>query len=173
VSWALKLNWAVVMGWTKQQFVSKALSSIGMANYSFDIQPEQTQDILSSLDSMMAAWDSIGIRLGYPMPSGMTTSDLSSETGVPDTANLAVYSNLALTVAPMFGKTISPELKIMADKAYKMLLSLFAYPTDIRQQLPSTMPLGAGNKTWSIDHPFVIAPVVPLLAGQDAVVEFN
>jgi hypothetical protein len=44
----------------------------------------------------------------------------------------------------------------------------------VQQQLPSTMPAGAGNKPWRVyDNPFIRPPVDPVLAGQDGPIEFN
>jgi hypothetical protein len=44
----------------------------------------------------------------------------------------------------------------------------------MEQQLPSTMPAGAGNKPWrNYDNPFLQRPVDPVLAGQDGQIEFN
>jgi len=161
------------MAWTKRQFVQKALSSVGLASYNFDIQPEQEEDILSTLDSMMAYWNALGIRIGYPLPSSQGSSDIADDTNVPDSANTAIYTNLAIAIAPMFGKTVSQELKGLAKATYNTLLSLAAYPSGLRQQMPATMPSGAGNKTWSINQPFVTPPVEPLLAGQDGAINFN
>ena len=47
-----------------------------------------------------------------------------------------------------------------------------ASPTPM--QLPGTMPVGAGNKPWTMQgDPFMPEPVSPLLAGQDGPIEFE
>lgn len=160
------------MGWTKRQFVTQAFEEIGLAAYVFDLTPEQLESALRRLDSMMAAWNAKGIRLGYPIPSSPQNSDLDDETNVPDSANEAIYLNLGVKLAPGFGKVAATETKASAKMAYDTLLSLAAMPP--QQQFPGTMPAGAGNKPWRIyDDPFLRQPVDPLLAGEDGPIEFN
>lgn len=159
------------MGWTKRQFVTQAFEEIGLAAYVFDLNPEQLQSGLRRLDSMMATWNAKGIRLGYPLPSSPQDSDLDEQTNVPDSSNEAIYLNLALRIAPSFGKIPSVDTKATAKAAYDNLLSIAAMPMEM--QLPGTLPVGAGNKPWNIDQPFVNLPVDPLLAGQDGEIQFN
>lgn len=160
------------MGWTKRQFIVQAFEEIGLAAYVFDLSPEQMESALRRLDSMMATWNSKGIRLGYPLPSNQQDSSLESETGVPDSANEAIYLNLGIRLAPGFGKTVSSDTKAAAKMGYDNLLSLAAMPME--QQMPANMPAGAGNKSWrNANDPFLIAPVDPLLAGGDGEIEFN
>jgi len=160
------------MGWTKRQFVVQAFEEIGLASYVFDLSPEQMESALRRLDSMMATWNSKGIRLGYPIPSSPQDSDLDAETSVPDSANEAIYLNLGIRLAPSFGKTVSADTKTTAKMAYDNLLSRAAMPME--QQLPGSMPAGAGNKPWcKNDGPFLTPPVDPLLAGQDGEIEFS
>ena len=71
------------MGYTKRQFVTSAFEEIGLADYVFDLQPEQLEAALRRLDSMMAEWNAMGIRLGYSMPSSPQDSDLDEQTNVP------------------------------------------------------------------------------------------
>lgn len=159
------------MGWTKRQFVTQAFEEIGLAAYVFDLTPEQLQSALRRLDAMMASWNAKGIRLGYPIPSSPEFSDLDTETGVPDSSNEAVYTNLSIRLAPSFGKVVSIETKAAARTSYDTLLSIAAMPPE--QQLPGSMPSGAGNKPCRIDNPFLRKPEDPLLAGGDGEIEFT
>lgn len=160
------------MSWTKRQFVVQAFEEIGLASYVFDLSPEQMDSALRRLDSMMAAWNAKGIRLGYPIPGNPQDSSLEEKTGVPDSANEAVYMGLAVRLAPGFGKVVSPDTKSAAKQGYDTLLSRAAMPME--QQLPGSMPAGAGNKPWcKNDGPFLTPPVDPLLAGQDGEIEFS
>lgn len=160
------------MGWTKRQFVTQAFEEIGLAVYVFDLSPEQLQGALRRLDAMMASWNAKGIRLGYPIPASPQNSDLDEATNVPDSANEAVFLNLATRLAPGFGKTPSVDTKASAKAAYDTLLSIAAMP--VEQQLPGTMPAGAGNKPWRVyDDPFLRRPTDPILAGEDGPIEFN
>ncbi len=160
------------MGYSKRQFVAAAFEEIGLASYVFDLQPEQLQGALRRLDAMMADWNGKGIRLGYPLPGSPQYSDLDEPSEVPDSANEAIITNLAIRIAPGYGKQVMPETKAVAKDSYNTLLSRAAMPFE--QQLPATMPAGAGNKPWRVyDNPFIRPPVDPLLAGQDGAIEFN
>lgn len=159
------------MGWTKRQFIEQAFNEIGLASYVFDLGPEQTQSALRRLDMMMAAWNALGLRLAYPLPSNPQDSDLDEETNVPDSANQAIYANLAIKLAPSYGKQVMSETKVSAKEAYNTLLSRAAMPME--QQMPGTMPSGAGNKSWrNYDDPFLQRPVDPVLAGQDGPIDY-
>lgn len=160
------------MGYSKRQFVAAAFEEIGLASYAFDLQPQQFESALRRLDAMMASWNALGIRLGYPMPSSPQFSDLDAQSEVPDSANEAIITNLAVKIAPGYGKQVMPDTKATAKETYNTLLSRAAAP--LEQQLPGTMPSGAGNKPWRVyDDPFLRPPVDPVLAGQDGPIEFN
>lgn len=159
------------MGWTKRQFIEQAFDEIGLASYVFDLGPEQMQSALRRLDMMMAAWNALGLRLAYPLPSNPQDSDLDEETNVPDSANQAIYANLAIKLAPSYGKQVMSETKVSAKEAYNTLLSRAAMPME--QQMPGTMPSGAGNKSWrNYGDPFLQRPVEPVLGGQDGPIDY-
>lgn len=159
------------MGWTKRQFVEAAFEEIGYATYSYDLQPEQLQSALRRLEALMATWNGRGIRIGYPLSSNPDIANLDDITQVPDASNEAIYANLALRVAPMVGKTASPETKAGARSAYLQLLSRCTKPNEM--QMPESMPAGAGNKPWRTDTPFLQAPDDNLDAGNDSIIDFN
>lgn len=159
------------MGYTKRQFVEGAFEEIGMANYVFDLQPEQLQSALRRLDAMMMEWNAQGIRLGYPIASSPQDSDLDTETNSPDSAWEAVITNLAVRIAPGYGKTVSPDTKMVAKNAFNTLLSRATFP--LEKQLPETMPIGQGNKPWRWDNPYVYPPVDPVDAGSDGPLEWS
>lgn len=160
------------MGYSKRQFVAAAFEEIGLASYAFDLQPQQFESALRRLDAMMASWNALGIRLGYPLPSSPQFSDIDAQSEVPDSANEAIITNLAVKIAPGYGKQVMPDTKATAKETYNTLLSRAAAP--LEQQLPGTMPSGAGNKPWRVyDDPFLRPPVDPVLAGQDGPIEFN
>jgi hypothetical protein len=121
---------------------------------------------------MIASWNALGIRLGYPLPSSPQDSDLDEQTNVPDSSNEAIYTNLGVKLAPSYGKQVMPDTKMTAKETYNTLLSRAAMP--IEQQMPGTMPSGAGNKPWRVyDNPFLVRPVYPTLAGQDGPLEYT
>lgn len=160
------------MSWTKKQFVVQAFDEIGIAAYIYDLQPEQLQTALRRLDSMMASWNTLGIRIGYPLPGEPNASDIDDATSVPDSANETIYLNLAIRLAPGMGKVVSMDTKMAAKAAYDNLLLGVAFPPEMR--LPTTMPLGAGNKPSQLgnENPFVQQLDIPLQAGQDSFLDF-
>lgn len=159
------------MSWTKRQFVTQAFEEIGYASYVYDLQPEQLQAGLRRLEAMIGTWNGRGIRLGYPLSNNPDLAELDTATNVPDSANEAIYTNLAIRVAPMVGKTVSIETNRAARSAYMELLSRVAMPQE--QQFPNTLPAGAGNKPWRQDDPFLSGPESNIDAGSDGPIEFN
>jgi hypothetical protein len=157
------------MSFSKRQFVEEAFAELGMANYTFDLQPQQIDTALRRLDAMMATWNAKGIRLGYPLPSSPQDSDLDTETQVPDSANEAIVANLAIRLAPSYGKQVQIDTRTTAKLGYDTLLARATFP--LEQQFPRTLPLGAGQKPWRYDTPFMPGPVDPVLAGPDGPIE--
>ena len=153
------------MAWTKRQFIEQAFEEIGLASYTFDLSPEQMQAALRRLDAMMATWYGAGISLGYPLPASPQDSDLDTDTTVPAISNEAIYTNLALKIAPTLGKIVSTDTKASAKAAYQGLLQRAAMPCEI--QLPGTMPAGAGNKPWRDGDAFLADPVADTVACND------
>lgn len=128
---------------TKRDLVYGALDEIGIGADTFDPSPEQLEKALNRLDWMMAEWDGLGIRIGYLLPTTPQDSDLDQEAGVPDTARNCIVSNLAIRLAPTYGKTVPPSTMAAAARAYNALLTARA---EIPQQrFPNTLPLGQGN----------------------------
>lgn len=160
------------MSWTKQQLIEEAFSELALAGYVFDLSPEEMQTALRRLDSMLATWNGKGIRLGYPLPSSADGSNLDDDSNLPDAAIEAVYLNLAVRLAPSYGKQLSQDTRNSAKAAYDVLMSRAAMPPQV--QFPSTLPVGAGNKSWrTTDNPFMPTPCDPILAGEDGPIEFN
>jgi len=132
------------MSYTKGELVMSALNEIGIADYDFDIQPEQKESAMRRLDSMMAEWSAKGILLSYPLPGSANGSELTQDSNVPDTAIEAVITNLAIRIAPSYGKIVLQETKMTAKNSLNLLFSMFSMPKEM--QLPS-MPKGAGYKS--------------------------
>lgn len=160
------------MSWSKRDLVVQAFEEIGYASYIYDAMPEQLDSVLRSLDSMMATWNALGIRIGYPIPSSPSESDINQVTEVTDSAVEAIYTNLAIRIGPRFGKSIPQETRQVAKAAYDALLAKLAMPNPM--QFPNTVPAGAGNKPWRTTYrPFLDNPVDPLLADNADDIEFT
>jgi len=153
------------MGWTKGELVDEAFGEIALQGYVFDVGPEAREGGLRRLDAMLAQWNAVGIRLGYALPSSPSTSDIDAQSGLPDSAVEAVFMNLAIRIASGHGKVLSQDTRNTAKSGYDTLMSRAAFPP--QQQLPNTLPQGAGNKPWRrSDSPFMPTPVDPLLGTQ-------
>lgn len=133
------------MAWTKRQLVEDAFGTIGLSGYVFNLSPDQQQSALRQLDAMMATWEARGIRLGYLMPTSPSESNLNQDSGIPQQAAEAVYTNLGLRLASGIGKVASQELKQIAHQSYQSVATKYGV-TMPEMQLPPTMPRGAGNK---------------------------
>lgn len=157
------------MSWTKRQFVTQAFEEIGLAAYVFDLQPEQMDSARIKLDAMMASWASNGVSLNYPLPQNQDGGDLDDDTGVPDFANETIYLNLALKLAPSYGKQISNLTMISAKNAYDQLVRSQITVPEMR--LPDTMPLGQGNKCYGDDN-FVSSTQDNAILPPDSTAEF-
>lgn len=131
--------------WTKRELVTEAFAELALQGYEFDITPAEQQGALRRLDAMMAAWEGLGIQVGYLFPSS-TASDPDDPSGLPDRAVETVYLNLATRIATGYGKQVSGDTRRNAADGYKALLWAAAQP--IEQQFPSTLSRGAGNKPW-------------------------
>jgi hypothetical protein len=160
------------MGYTKRQFILAAFEEIGLASYTFDLQPEQLESARKRLDAMIADWNGKGIRLGYPIPSSPEQGSIDEETFVPDSAYEAIICSLGIRLAPSYGKQVMPMTMATAKQGYDTLLQRATFP--LEQQMPSTMPAGAGNKPWRVyDNPFLRPPVNPVQVGPDGPLELN
>jgi len=161
------------MAWTKRQFVQQAFEELGLANYFFDLQPEQLNSAMYKMDAMVAGWNANGVRINYPLPSSPQNADLDHDTGVPDFANEAIYLNLAVRLAPSLGKQLSMDTKANAKSAYENMANQVLYPL-MERQMPREMPRGQGTKPWrNYNNPFVIQPEDPVDAGSDGPIDLN
>ena len=159
------------MGYTRRQFIASAFEEIGMADYVFDLQPEQLQGAARRLDSMLLDWNARGIRLGPNISATVDVADLDTDMGLPDTANEAVICNLAMKIAPSYGKQVQAGTIMSAKNALNTLYSIAASPP--RMRLPATMPQGAGNKPWAWGYgPFIVPEAAPIDAGNAGELEF-
>lgn len=137
------------MSWTKGDIVQEALAELGIADYDFDIIPEQLERDIRRLDTMMGVWAVEGIGLNYPLASGPDSSNKDDEIDIPDYAIDAVLLGLAVRLAPSYGKTVSMDTKASYKAAYNALLQRFAPGPQVQLE---QLPRGAGAK--SHDYPF-------------------
>jgi hypothetical protein len=152
------------MGWTKRQIIEQAFEEIGLASYVYDLSADQLESALRRLDMMVASWHSKNIEIGYPLTTSPQNSNIDEETQTSLNSNEALALNLAVRLAPSYGKTLAPETKVAAKALYDQLLVDAAAP--IEQQYVKTLPLGAGYKRT--ERVFVDTPNLnPLQVGEN------
>jgi hypothetical protein len=132
--------------WTKGQIVDQAYDELALANYVFDLTPEERQSALRRLDAMMATWMNNGMSLPYAFSLDPADSTLDDASGLPLIAIEAAYTNLAKRIAHSKGKQIPPGLSAAASEAYEALSSRMARDAVQQQQMPLGTPAGAGRK---------------------------
>lgn len=132
--------------WTKRELIRDAFGELALQGYEFDITAEEEQSALRRLDAMLALWEAKGVRIGYSFPVDPTSSDPDTPSGIPDSAAEPVFLNLAIRIASSYGKTISAATARTAREGYDVLLWAAARPQT--QQMPNTMPVGAGNRGY-------------------------
>jgi hypothetical protein len=148
--------------WTKIQLIQKAFGELALAGYVYDLDPDQLEDALSTMDAMLAEWTTFGINIGYLLPATPDDSNIEDPSGIPDSANRAVYMSLAVQLAAGRGKTLTPQTLAGAARGYQQLLGAAARAAAIQQPMPNTMPRGAGNKPWRGCAPFFPGPAETL-----------
>jgi hypothetical protein len=157
------------MGWTKRQFLEAAYEEIGLAGYIFDLSPEQLQTAVRKMDSMVASWNALGIRIGYPVASNPASIDIDQETGVPDSANEAIYCGLAMRLAGGLGKQVTAQTAATAHNGYTAMLTRAVQAIPV--QMPRTMPSGQGNNRYLQGRVFVNPPSESIDTGLDGQID--
>lgn len=132
--------------WTKQQLIEAAFDELALAHVVFDLDADTLESALRTLDSMMAEWAGApGISIGYVLPATPDDSNIADDSGIPDSANRPVYTNLAVQLASSRGKTLTPQTIAAATRGYNALLGAAVTPVGQSSGLPI---IGAGNKPW-------------------------
>ena len=134
------------MSWTKKQIIEQAFTEIGIASFTFDTTADERENSLRILDTMMAEWTTRGIVFtptAYPATVNPGGGSIDAETNAPNDAVAPMYNNLALRLAPGFGKAPSNQTKLDAKAGFSMLAESVTIPC-IRMV---GMIRGAGAKT--------------------------
>lgn len=125
---------------TMQSIANGACEYVRVKKLGYNIVDEELDICINTLIDLMTAWDAAGRALGFAKPTS-GTSDIRT----PDWAGKAIKTNLAIDLAPKFGKQIHPALPKIAKDALQELDSFLIVYRDIL--LPETLPKGAGNHT--------------------------
>jgi hypothetical protein len=133
------------MAKTKGELVTAALSELGIADFEFDATTDEATFAIDRMDTMMAFWSSKNVKLSYNFDG-----DSTENSGLPASAYEAVITNLAVRLAPAYGKTVPQELWSAAKASRTALFGESAKPLERQMQM---IPWGAGHKY--IDRTFI------------------
>lgn len=124
---------------TAQDVINRALAKIGVRAAESPLTAAETQDGLDALNDMLAAWENSGVTLGF-----LPVEKVSDTIRVPRHSLAAIKANLALIIAPEYGRVVNPALAVEArDSLNDLMISL----SDIGDvNYPSTLPVGSGNE---------------------------
>jgi len=138
--------------YSKQKLIKQALEYIGLNPNYVDIETAQYDSALIQLNAMMAGWKVLGVDIGYPVVqdnSDVITNDSLIDAGYYE----VVCRNLAIRLAPNFGKICQPEMMKIAKEGFNGLMKAAALPTTM--SLGDKIPCGQGNHPWvTIPTPF-------------------
>lgn len=132
---------------TKRDIVDRAFKLLSMSGMELDDSPEDEQDILQTLDDMMAELQSPDCNFGYLIAPDVVDSYLGDLAGIERDAISGISHKLALRICSLFGKQPSPLLLTQASDAYNALLTRY-------QSIPAVVPhinnyqYGSGNKRF-------------------------
>jgi hypothetical protein len=150
------------VAWTKRDLVVNAYGELALAGYVFDLEPEEIQFGITKMDTMLASWDSKGVRLGYAIGHSPDGGDPDDDSGVAVRNVDAVVLNLAVALAASKGKQLAQSTLKGAKDAYDALFTAVALSQVQQVQMPHGTPRGAGNRRIS-NQPFLqpadIAPI--------------
>jgi hypothetical protein len=102
---------------TNLELINRALREINVIAENENASSEQGSQCLVKLNNMMEIWKEIGIDLGW-----FKQTATSGTAPIPDYAEMAVVSSLAILCAPQYGASVSLELAGVADRTYRQLL---------------------------------------------------
>lgn len=129
----------------KRDIVDRAFKLLSMSGFELDDSPEDSQDILQTLDDMMAELQTGSYNFGYILADDPVDSYLGDDSGIKRDALSGISHKLALRICSIYGKQPPVLLLNQADDAYNAMLTIY-------QQIPSVeystdnIVLGAGNK---------------------------
>jgi hypothetical protein len=137
---------------TKRQILNLTFQAMGLADYEFNVTPEEYASGLFAMDAQMATWRTSNLYLNYNAPAVIGGGDLDDPSGIPDDAVLPVSFALAFPVAAAIGKTLSPAALVTAGQSMNALRA--RYSVVPQRALQKGTPRGAGQKPYGVWQPF-------------------
>ena len=134
--------------WVSEYVVGDDMPALPVdgTGYVFDATPEEKQDALSRLDALMARWEDDGVETGYTVEDGPDDDTITGDSGIDQKYVRAVFLNLAVEIAPSYGKQVMPQTLRAAAEAYTRARSGQTPPT--KNVNTTAVPAGAGHKYY-------------------------
>lgn len=134
---------------TVLEVVTGALKLLEVRPAESPVTSAEAEDGLIALNDMMNEWNIDGINIGYETLDAID-DDLFVDLG----AIGAIKANLAIYIAPEYGRIVSPDLADRAANSKKALRTSIPLNSS---DYPDTLPVGSGNE----DNNFVTDGDVP------------
>ena len=123
---------------TALDIITGALKLLEVNTAESAITAAEAEDGLTALNDMMNEWNIDGINVGYE-----TLEDTEDVLYVDLGSIGAMKANLAVYIAPEYGRIVTPQLQMRADKSKKSLrASIPLNPAEF----PDSLPVGSGNE---------------------------
>ena len=135
-------------------FVEAAAEEIGVKTAELNLESGDAQSILNRLNDMLFEW-----RYMFLTPRFEELLNLQQEVDVDAEANGAIKSNLAIRIAPLFQKAITPGLSSLAISTKETHAIITMQPLDVAY--PDTLPIGSGNQCFDFNNNRRFYPRIP------------
>lgn len=123
------------MATTVGKIVNRALRLIGQIDPAEDATGWDMETAIEALNAMVYRWEANGLALGW-----VTVDNPSDELPVPDEAHQAVAYQLAMRIAPEYGKMAPPDVTAAGKQFLDELRRDQAVATPIRPILDIPVP---------------------------------
>jgi hypothetical protein len=121
------------------QVIKSALQRILVQASEADLEPDEYQDAMFSMNNYMLSLDASGISLGYT-----EVKNLGDEVTIPLGALRGLIANLAIEISPDYNGIVSTGLATAAIEGLKAMRMIGqSTPTS---SMPATLPIGSGNE---------------------------
>ena len=125
---------------TVAQVARSSLQRILVQASEAELEPDEYQDFIFSMNNFMLALDADGVTLGYT-----EVANLGDEVTIPTGALRGLIANMAIEVSPDYNGTISQGLILAATEGMKVMRKIGQrIPTSF---MPSTLSVGSGNES--------------------------
>lgn len=136
---------------TALKVISTAFSLIKVKTAGVDLDDNEIETGIETLNDMMTEQAADGLMLGYSV-----IEDKNDIVTVPDWSLRAVKTNLAILLAAEFEGQVTPELVSSATQSFTAIKNRSVEIGNVA--FPDTLPVGAGNRVGADQNQFNFFP---------------